>query len=251
MDPASFTLVRLASGAITLVALAWLSKFQLRNEGSWFGGLTLFAYAALFSFAYIELETGIGALILFGAVQLTMLAFGLRRGERLNRWQTLGLVMACLGLIALLSPGLESPSWWGAVLMLGAGVSWALYSLLGFNRSNALASTAANFVRTLPLAVPLLFWSDWQGLLGHPGLGYALASGIVASGFGYALWYYIVPKLSVTNASSVQLSVPVLASLGGFVWLGEPLTMRLLICSAITLGGIGLVLWVKNMEPRN
>ena len=250
MDPALFTAVRLGSGALVLVLLTVLSNRTLKGQGSWMGALALLGYATGFSFAYVELETGMGALLLFGAVQFTMLAYGLLIGERLTLWQWIGFILAAMGLFALFSPGLGVPTWQGALFMTGAGICWALYSLLGLKPGAALASTAANFVRTIPLAALLLLTckgDDWQST---QGLGYAIASGALASGIGYALWYFVMPKLSVITASTVQLSVPVLAAIAGFIWLLEPFTLRFVFCALAILGGVALVLVNKKRMTR-
>lgn len=239
MDPAAFTLVRMASGALVLSVLAYLAGAR-QVHGSWQAAILLLAYAVCFSFAYVWLTVGTGALLLFGAVQVTMIARGLVGGERLGAAQWVGLVVAITGLFALLAPGVSAPSPAGALLMTAAGVAWGGYSLLGRAGRDALATTAGNFVRSLPLALPLLALAQaWDA----EGMLWAALSGAVASGVGYAIWYAALPGLSAARAASIQLSVPVIAALSGVALLGEPLSLRLLIASAAVLGGVGLVMW--------
>ncbi|MBT9523992.1 MAG: DMT family transporter [Rhizobacter sp.] len=244
IDPASFTAVRLLSGALTLWALVAARGVRAAAGGNWLSALALFAYAAGFSFSYVSLTAAAGALILFGAVQVTMIGRGLWAGERLRPLQSAGLLLACGGLVGLLLPGLSAPPLAGALLMLGAGIAWGVYSLRGKAAVDPLQVTAGNFGRAalLSLVLCLLLWgrASWSG----PGLGYAVLSGALASGLGYVIWYATLPHLKSTTAATLQLAVPVLAALGGVVWLGEPLTVRLLLASLAILGGIALVLWV-------
>ena len=240
IDPASFTTVRLLSGAMVLWALVrWQGQ---RPAGDWGSAAALFVYAAGFSYAYLSLSAGTGALLLFGAVQATMLGWGLWRGQRLGRGQTAGLVLAMGGLVALLLPGVTAPPAVGALLMIAAGVAWGMYSLRGRGAGDATAVTAGNFVRAAALVVPL-------GLAGLPwatfdpaGLLWALCSGAVTSGLGYAVWYTALKGLQPTSSASVQLSVPVLTALGGVAFLSEPVTLRLALCSLAILGGIAWVI---------
>ncbi len=243
IDPGNFTVLRLASGAVVLWLLAWFRQRSMAIGGHWYSALALFAYAAGFSFAYVSLPTATGALLLFGAVQLTMVGFGLWRGERLHGWQLPGFLLACGGLVGLLLPGLSAPPLHGAMLMLGAGIAWGVYSLLGKGTGDPMRITAGNFMRTLPLVIVLISWS-WlhrDTPTTSAGVAYALVSGAVTSGIGYALWYAVLPALRATTAATVQLSVPVLAALGGIVFLAEPITARLLAASAAVLGGIALM----------
>lgn len=241
IDAAGFTLVRLLSGAAVLVLLVRLQGDKAAGNGSWLSALALFAYAAAFSFAYLQLTAATGALLLFGAVQATMIATGLSRGERLRALQLAGLLLACGGLIALLLPGLSAPPLSGALLMLAAGVAWGAYSLRGRGAGDPLRVTAGNFVRAVPFAA-LLALLLWGQLAATPaGIAYAIASGALASGVGYAIWYSALPHLRATTAASVQLSVPVIAALGGALLLGEALTLRLLVASVAIVGGIALV----------
>ncbi|MGP0171682.1 EamA family transporter [Pseudomonas sp. NCHU5208] len=242
IDAASFTLIRLLSGALTLWILLQLRHTRRPMAGNWPGALALFLYAAAFSFAYLQLDAGVGALLLFGAVQLSMLLWGLLRGERLSPLATLGTLLASAGLLALLLPGASAPPFSAALLMLLAGIAWGAYSLLGRGQGDPLAVTAGNFLRATPLAallaVVLSNQLQWDG----PGLLYALLSGALTSGIGYAIWYSALPGLRASQAATVQLSVPILAALGGSLLLGEALSLRLLLSAAAVLGGIALVL---------
>jgi drug/metabolite transporter (DMT)-like permease len=209
--------------------------------GNWPSAFALFAYAAAFSFAYVTLPTGVGALLLFGAVQATMILAGLRTGERLRLRQTSGLALALGGLLVLLSPGLSAPPLVGSLLMLGAGAAWGIYSLRGRGVPNATAATAGNFRRAAALGLALgLAMLPWARL-DAAGFGYAVLSGALASGAGYAVWYAALRGLTATSAATMQLSVPVIASLGGVLFLGESITLRLAAASAAILGGIALV----------
>ncbi|QTS87620.1 EamA family transporter [Ectopseudomonas khazarica] len=246
IDAASFTAVRLLAGACMLWLLLQLRQNRQAPAGSWAGAVALFTYAAAFSFAYLQLDTGVGALLLFGAVQLSMLLWGLLRGERLGLCASLGTALATAGLLALLLPGASAPPLLAALLMLLAGVAWGAYSLLGRGQGNPLAVTAGNFLRATPLALLLalavLPQLNWDG----PGLFYALLSGALTSGVGYAIWYSALPGLHASQAATVQLSVPILAALGGSLLLGEALTLRLLLSAVAVLGGIALVLSARQ-----
>lgn len=246
IDAASFTAVRLLAGACALWLLLQLRQNRQVPAGSWAGAVALFTYAAAFSFAYLQLDTGVGALLLFGAVQLSMLLWGLLRGERLGLCASLGTALATAGLLALLLPGASAPPLQAALLMLLAGVAWGAYSLLGRGQGNPLAVTAGNFLRATPLALLLalavLPQLNWDG----PGLFYALLSGALTSGVGYAIWYSALPGLHASQAATVQLSVPILAALGGSLLLSEALTLRLLLSAVAVLGGIALVLSARQ-----
>lgn len=242
IDPASFTLLRIASGAVSLGLIASLQR--KRPTGSWRGALALLGYAAAFSFAYVSLGAGTGALLLFGAVQATMVVAGLLRGEHPMPIQWLGLVLALVGLAVLVAPGVTAPPLVGAVLMLGSGVAWGLYSIMGRTAGDPVAANAGNFLRAAPLAVlPLLgVLALGNGSADGQGVAYALASGAVASGMGYALWYAVLPHLTAARAASVQLSVPVITALGAVLVLGEAISLRLALASLAVLGGIALVI---------
>ena len=241
IDAAGFTLLRLVSGAVVLWALVRWRADSRAGRGSWRSALALFAYAAAFSFAYRQLTAATGALLLFGAVQATMSAHGLWRGERLRGLQLAGLVLACAGLVGLLLPGLSAPPLTGALLMLAAGVAWGVYSLRGRGAGDPLQVTTGNFLRAVPFAALLALLLSAQFAATPAGIGYAIASGALASGVGYAIWYTALPHLRATTAATVQLAVPVIAALGGVLLLGEAVTVRLLVASVAILGGIALV----------
>lgn len=242
IDAASFTTIRLVSGALTLWLLASLRRSGKAGGGSWLSALALFAYAAGFSFAYLRLPAGAGALILFGAVQATMIAWGLHKGERLRPVQLAGLLLACAGLAGLLLPGLAAPPLGSSLLMLGAGVAWGVYSVRGKGAGDPLKVTSGNFTRAAPIAVALslLLWREM--VPDAVGMWYAVLSGALTSGLGYAIWYTALPALASTTAAAVQLSVPVLAALGGVAFLGEAVSLRLVVASIAILGGIALVI---------
>jgi drug/metabolite transporter (DMT)-like permease len=246
IDAASFTLVRLLSGAVVLYLVARLFRAGRTGKGNWLSASALFAYAAGFSFAYGSLPAGTGALLLFGAVQATMIGRGIWRGERLHGLQLAGLVLALGGLVGLVLPGVSAPPPGGSLLMLGAGIAWGVYSLRGRGTGDPTWVTAGNFLRAVPLAAGLSLLLNAGTRLDGAGVGYAVASGALASGIGYAVWYSVLPALKATNAATVQLSVPVIAAIGGIVFLGEPLTLRLVAASVAILGGIGLVILVKQ-----
>lgn len=246
IDAASFTTVRLLSGAVMLWLVVRMRGGVHAGAGNWLSALALFAYAAGFSFAYLSLPAGSGALLLFGAVQATMIGHGLWRGERPRWQQVVGLVLAFGGLVGLLLPGLSAPPLQGAVLMLGAGVAWGIYSLRGRGAGDATRVTAGNFLRAVPIAATLSIVMSRSATLDTPGLLYAVASGALASGLGYAIWYTALPALKATNAATVQLSVPVIAAVGGVIFLGEEITLRLALASMAILGGIALVILEKQ-----
>ena len=246
IDAASFTTIRLISGAVMLWLVVRMRRGTYAGEGSWLSAFALFAYAAGFSFAYVSLPAATGALLLFGAVQATMIGYGIWARERLLKLQLIGLVLALGGLIGLLLPGLSAPPLYGSVLMLGAGVAWGIYSLRGKSAGDPTRVTAGNFLRAVPIAVALSIIMLNGSSLDTAGFWYAVSSGALASGIGYAIWYTALPALNATKAATVQLSVPVIAALGGIVFLGEPITLRLALASAAILGGIALVILEKK-----
>lgn len=251
IDAATFTSVRMISGAVTLALILLLRGQTIeRGKADWRTVITLFSYMAFFSFAYLSLSAGTGALILFGAVQLTMFIFALRAGEHFPLLSWAGLAIAILGLIYLVSPGVTAPDPWGAVLMAVAGVSWGFYSLLGRGAADPLQATARNFAYSVPLvlAVSLFFQGDFS--ISANGLLLAVASGALASGCGYVIWYAALPGLTATRAATVQLSVPAIAAFGGVVLLSEEATLRLLLASAATLGGLAIVLAGKTKKAQ-
>lgn len=246
IDPGTFTSIRMLSGALALWLIVFMQTGSRVRSGNWPSALALFAYAAAFSFAYVELSAGMGALLLFGAVQATMILFGLWKGERMNGRQGAGLAAALGGLVALVLPGLSAPAPGSATLMVLAGVAWGVYSLRGRGAGDPLATTAGNFLRTVPFAAGLSLLLLSMARVDFPGVAYAIASGALTSGVGYAIWYAALRGMTATSAATVQLSVPVIAALGGVLLLGEPITMRLLGASIAILGGIALVITKPN-----
>jgi drug/metabolite transporter (DMT)-like permease len=248
MDAASFTTLRLVSGALMLWLLVKLKSGGGTGRGTWLSGLALFAYAAGFSFAYSSLPAASGALLLFGAVQATMVAHGVWAGERFRGWQLVGLLLAFGGLVGLLLPGLSAPPWFGAVLMLAAGVAWGVYSLRGRGQGDPVRVTAGNFLRAAPMALVLSLLTINHVSVDGAGVALALASGVLTSAVGYVIWYAALPALKATSAATVQLSVPVIAALGGVLLLGEAITLRLVLASVAILGGIALVIVEKRQR---
>ena len=243
IDAASFTSVRIISGAVMLgVIVLPRLRSQGRPKVDPRAVAMLFAYMIFFSLAYLSLNAGTGALILFGAVQVTMIIVGLRAGERFTALSWAGLAMAIAGLVYLVSPGVTAPNPTGALLMAIAGVAWGFYSLLGRTAADPMESTAYNFIYSVPLTLvaSLLFMKDFH--LTMTGAALAVASGAVASGLGYFVWYAALRGLSAIRAATVQLSVPVIAAVGGVLLLGEDVTLRLVLASTATLGGIAAVL---------
>jgi drug/metabolite transporter (DMT)-like permease len=246
IDATSFTLIRLGSGAFALVLIALIKGARLRLQKPVPGAIfMLFVYALCFAFAYIELSTATGALILFGAVQLTMILIGLAQGNRPSKAAWAGSALAVLGLIYLLLPGVETPSLPGALLMAAAGTAWGLYSLYGKLAGDPVISTTWNFVGAFVLVGLVYLASDALGVntrLTSEGVILAILSGVLASGVGYVIWYAALPHLSSITAASVQLSVPVIAAFGGTVFVSEAISARLVIASICILGGIALVI---------
>jgi drug/metabolite transporter (DMT)-like permease len=271
IDAATFTFIRILSGAVALWLILEL-RTRLRTEkttsllydgasgsprvtrhlplksGNWLSALALFVYAAAFSFAYVDLSVGTGALLLFGAVQASMIIWGFRKGERLDAIQVVGFVAAVIGLVVLVFPGLSAPPLIASILMLTAGVAWGVYSLRGKGVQNPASVTTGNFVRAVPFsAVVWIIFIPWTHV-DSAGVSYAVISGAIASGLGYVIWYSVLPSLKAASAATVQLSVPVLAATGGILLLGEPLTLRYLLASVAILGGIALVVLEKNRD---
>ena len=243
IDPASFATLRVLAGALTLgVLLGPRWRAERRANTDPVAATALFGYMICFSYAYLSLAAGTGALILFGTVQLTMFVAALRAGEQFPPLAWLGLSCALLGLVYLVSPGITAPDPAGAVLMAAAGLGWGIYSLRGRRAADALVATATNFIWILP-GVALVSLLTLGSMNAAPlGIAYAVASGAIASGLGYVVWYAAVKQLRGTTAATVQLSVPVIAAFGGTLLLDEAVTLRLLVASAATLGGIWLVL---------
>jgi len=242
IDAVSYSTIRLVTGAIMLFILASLQRKngQAALHGSWLSAAFLFLYAITFSFAYTSLTTGTGALILFGSVQVTMLITALRRGERPQLLEWLGLTLALGGLIYLVFPGLAAPSPIGSILMMTAGIAWGFYSIRGRGSQNPLADTAGNFLYAVPMILLIRILPLREIHISTQGLILATLSGALASGVGYVLWYAALRGLTTTRAAIVQLSVPIIAAWSGVLLLSENVSVRLLIAGALILGGIGL-----------
>jgi drug/metabolite transporter (DMT)-like permease len=252
IDAASFTTIRLVCGALVLLIVNRVGKSTgaAADRGNWTSAFMLFLYAVTFSFAYISLNTGTGALILFASVQATMIIFAICRGERLGLAGSLGLLTALGGLTYLVFPGLQAPSPAGAVLMAVAGISWGIYSLRGRGTGSPTAVTTDNFLRSTPfvLLVSLIFFTNLQ--LTFAGAFLAALSGGLTSAIGYVIWYAALRDHSATSAALVQLLVPVLAALGGVVFMSETLTIRLVLSSAMIIGGVALALTQRRNSVR-
>ncbi|KXU96008.1 hypothetical protein CR51_23865 [Caballeronia megalochromosomata] len=250
IDAASFTLVRIASAAlvlwIILLARGGPDRDDARRTGSWTSALALIVYAAPFSYAYVRLAAGTGALLLFGAVQATMIGYGIAIGERLAATQWLGLMLALAGLVWLVLPGLAAPDPLSSALMIAAGIGWGVYSLRGRGQSDPVAATAGNFLRALPFALAVSALAFAHANFDTTGCAYAAASGALTSGLGYVIWYAALKGLKSATAATVQLSVPVITAAGGVLLLGETLTARLAASAVAILGGIALVVSSKR-----
>ena len=249
IDAASFASVRVISGAIALAAIVFYrSNGRIERDANWRSALALFVYMVFFSFAYLSLGAGTGALILFAAVQLTMFIVALRSGEKFSPLSWLGLFLAIGGLVYLVSPGVTAPEPVGAVLMTIAGIAWGVYSLLGRQVADPSRATAWNFLLSVPLVMitSLLFMQQFHATT--TGVALAVISGVVASGIGYVIWYAALRGLATTSAATVQLSVPIIAAIGGVLLLAEGVTLRLGIASAATLGGVAIVLLQRRVK---
>lgn len=245
ISPGMFTAIRLVSGAVMLLVITRVISVPSVKAGSWKGALALFSYAAAFSYAYISMSTGTGALLLFGSVQVTMICVGLLNGERFTRIQVVGFLLAITGLVILLLPGLSAPPLWGATLMLCAGFAWGVYSIMGRGAKSGTAVTSGNFIYSLAFVALLLACLSVTGsdvTVDDTGLMLAIASGAIASGMGYAIWYQVLPHIKATNAATIQLSVPVLAVLAGWLFLSEAITLQIVFASFAILGGIAVVI---------
>ncbi len=250
IDASSFTAVRLVSGAITLLIIfSIFSKNKTENikRGNWISAFFLFGYAICFSFAYIGLTTATGALILFGMVQATMIISALISGERPKILEWIGLIFALGGLVYLVFPGLESPPLINSILMAFAGIAWGFYTLRGKSSENPLADTTGNFVRTIPFVILASLPFIYQINLSLKGILFAILSGAIASGIGYSVWYAALKYHTATRAAILQLSVPVLAAIGGLIFLSEIVSIRLILASSLILGGISLVILAKKV----
>jgi drug/metabolite transporter (DMT)-like permease len=246
-DAASFTSLRLISGAVALILIGYFfSKKSQTRSGSWPSAFFLFAYAACFSFAYINLTAGTGALILFGSVQMTMIAVALARGEKPKMLEWLGLITAVGGLVYLVLPGLASPPPVSSGLMAAAGVAWGAYTLRGRASGDPLGDTAGNFIRAAPMGIiiSVIFIPAFH--LSNRGIILAILSGAVTSGIGYTVWYAALKHHTATRAAVLQLLVPVLTAVIGVLFLAETADRRLVIAAGLILGGIGLTIVGRN-----
>ena len=250
IDAASYTAVRLVSGAIMLgiIGMVTREKGWIGQRGTWISAGFLFLYAISFSFAYLSLSTGTGALILFGSVQMTMILAALYSGERPRSLEWIGLFLALGGLVYLVFPGLKAPSPLGSTLMAVAGIAWGFYTLRGRGSGDPLADTASNFIRSVPfvLVISLLNWKNIH--LSTNGLILASISGAITSGLGYVIWYAALRGLTTTRAATVQLSVPILAAWSGIIFLSEEVSFRLLLAGVLILGGIGLAVMGRGQK---
>lgn len=246
IDPSSFTIIRLISGIIILMAVMQLSEksnnVKLKSKGSWLAASMLFIYAIAFSFGYVSLDTGTGALILFGSVQITMIITSVISGNKLHISEWLGLLIAFSGFVYLIIPDLVTPSLMGFMLMTISGVAWGFYTLLGRTSQSPLSDTVYNFLRTSPFILVLIFFGLNDIHLTYTGIVLAVLSGAIASGLGYFVWYIALKGLSVTQAAVVQLFVPIIAATGGVIFTHELITLRLIESSALVLGGILMVI---------
>lgn len=261
IDAASFTVIRLLSGILVLVIILLLAKFIQQRQsstvlggnqakGSWLAGFLLFLYAVTFSYAYISLDTGIGALILFGAVQITMILISIFSGNRLHYLEWTGVVIAFSGFVYLVMPSLSTPSMTGFILMTISGVAWGLYTVRGRECTDPISDTAYNFMRTLPFIAILLLVTIQNANLSQAGIMLAVMSGAIASGVGYSVWYFAIRGLSVTQAAAVQLLVPIIAAIGGVLFANEVVSQRLVIASFMVLGGIMLLVLGRSYLNR-
>ncbi|MEH6595374.1 MAG: DMT family transporter [Colwellia polaris] len=259
IDATSFTSVRLFSGIIVLFILMQFtshvskpqSSLKANAKGSWLAAIMLFTYAVTFSFGYISLDTGTGALILFGAVQITMILFNVISGSRLHYSEWLGLTCAFIGFVYLILPSITTPSLTGFILMSVSGMAWAFYTLLGRKSKHALSDTAFNFLRTSPFILILVLLSFNNLHISSNGFLLAVLSGAIASGIGYFVWYIALSGLSVTQAAVLQLFVPIIAALGGVIFTSESITLRLIESSILVLGGILLVILGRYYFSQN
>ena len=246
IDAASFTLIRIASGAVTLVVISFFINRTEKLRGNWFSAFFLFAYAVCFSMAYVSLTTATGALVLFGSVQATMILAAVVSGERPRVWEWIGLLTALGGLIYLVFPGLSAPPFFSSALMAAAGIAWGFYTLRGRGAGNPLAETAGNFTRAVPLAVLSALPLMAQIHLSNKGLVLAVLSGAIASGIGYSIWYAALKFHTRSRASILQLAVPVIAAAGGVIFLSEEIALRLILATAFIIGGISVAIFGRK-----
>ena len=257
IDPAGFTGIRILSGAITLTFIVLFFTntntnkftvariFSLANTKGWLASVMLFFYAAFFSFAYVKLNTATGALILFGSVQFSMIGVMLYKGHRLDIIEWLGMLISFAGFVLLMLPSATQPAFSGFILMVIAGISWAFYTLAGRGVQDPILLTSENFIRCIPIAIIFLLMSLLTYSISWQGVFYAVASGSLASAVGYTIWYLALKNLSITQAAISQLSVPLIAALGGIIFINEALTDELVISGGLILTGI-LMVSLKN-----
>lgn len=248
IDASSFTIIRLLSGAIVLLMILIINrnKTDSSSKGSWPASFMLFLYAVTFSFAYVTLDTGTGALILFGSVQITMILLSIIYGNRLHIAELAGVLIAFIGFVYLILPGVTTPSVMGFFLMLISGIAWGIYTLKGRDSKSPLMDTAYNFVRTIPLIVILAIVTIQDIHLSSEGILLAVLSGAIASGIGYSIWYVALGGLSVMQAAVLQLLVPVIAALGGVIFVSEEISLRLTVSATMILGGVLIVVFGRN-----
>lgn len=248
IDPSSFTMIRLLSGVVMLWPLMRLSQAKTvsASNGSWFAASMLFVYALLFSYAYVSIDTATGALVLFGSVQLTLVVVNLVKGHKPSVGELAGVVLALAGFVYLVFPQLQQPSIVGFIMMSVAGLAWAMYTVAGQGSVNALRDTAFNFFRTIPLLLVLLVVTFNSLEVTILGVIFAIASGGIMSGLGYAVWYAVLPLISTTQAGVMQLLVPIIAGLGGVLFTSESLSWRLVVSALLVLSGILLVILAKR-----
>jgi len=240
LDPTTFMVVRLLSGAVVLTTLVHFRKTTRTGRGSWLMALMLAGYAVAFTLAYTRIAAGAGALLLFASVHLTMFVAGLARGERPSARGLFGTTLAAAGLLVLTMPGLQAPDLRGALLMMGAGICWGVYSLQGKRSADPLATTSDNFLRATLLCAPLAFVTGDTAIVSPTGLTLAVLSGAIASGLAYAAWYSVLPHIAAWRAALLQLTVPVITALAAVVMLSEPMTSRLLLALALVTGGVAM-----------
>lgn len=251
IDAVTFSSVRLVGGSVALLLIGGWPRRRIPWAGKWTAAVFLFLYAVPFALAYNRLSAGTGALILFGSVQVTMMIAALRGGERPHLSQWLGLGTALGGLLYLIGPGLARPPLPAATLMAVAGACWGTYTLRGRTSTDPLADTTRNFVKTVPLVLIVGLLALPQLHADRTGIALAAASGVVASGLGYVVWYSALASLTATRAAVAQLAVPVLSAIGGVIFLNEAVTTRLAVSSAMVLGGIALAVLVKDRARRS
>jgi len=257
IDASSFTVIRLVSGAIVLLAIIKFNKNKTRSstKGSLSASLMLFLYAITFSYAYVTLDTGTGALILFGAVQITMILMSSISGNRLHITEWVGVLIAFGGFVYLIIPGVTTPSTIGFLLMMVAGIAWGIYTLKGRGSKSPLMDTAYNFFRTIPLVIILIIFTIKNANFSSEGILLAIISGAIASGIGYTIWYVALSGLLVMQAAVLQLLVPVIAALGGVIYLSEVISFRITVSAIMILGGILIVIlgryYLVQLRSRN